>query len=176
MNEFSISCVTCSTDETVLFSEKSDTNGLIYYGNCSSSLCVDLHHYVCKPCHEYTKKNTRKGGGRIISQYNTLKSLKQHVKNSKVHAIALSEFNPPNENFNFECNDNQINELPTSIDNVFTNDDNNANRTLDLELDSMNDTQRMNTYSSKPLGFDSKSKAINYYEYEKKILGMGQNI
>lgn len=34
----------------------------------------------------------------------------------------------------------------------------------------MNHTQGLN-YSYKPLGFDSKSKAINYYKYEQKHPG-----
>ena len=62
-----------------------------------------------------------------------------------------------------------MSELSPAIDNDNIETDNTADEIIDLEQELRKDTQSINNNSStKPLGFDSKSNAIHYYDYEKK--------
>lgn len=162
MEEIDIRCTYCNIN--VSLKTLSTSNGLIYSGTCSNRICPDPSKYVCRPCYEFPMVKTHSTKGRKAAHYNTMKSLKQHVKNNSAHKKSLVEYqksigtNDDNDNY-----DNNI-EISNDNDTISLSilDNNSAT------LPSSNFTSS-NNYDA----FDPQSKSTKYYKYENKFPGHG---
>lgn len=155
-------CVTCTTKVPILLKKLIKTNGLIFSGKCSNSICPNPDYFVCKPCYDYTINNTTLKGGRKAAHFSTLRSLKQHVRTNNVHKIALKQFEDLQKiNHDDENNDSNI-EISNDNDTSITTDTNN-------NMSEYSNSVSHTNYDS----FDSSSKSIKYYKYENKFPGHG---
>jgi hypothetical protein len=166
MEEISSRCNDCNQKQLpVLFKLLSNSNGLIYSGNCSNALCPHPNKYLCKPCYDYSMKNTILNGGRKAAHYTSMKSLKQHVKSSNVHTTSLIDY------YNLQKIDDENYNYDNNIEIANDND----NETIPSILDKNNSTSGTSNYTSNTNydAFASKSKSIKYYKYENKYPGNG---
>ena len=158
MVEISKRCVNCITNLPIHLKELQNMDGIVFKAECLNKECSNPNYFVCKPCYEYSYTNliTARGRGKKSAYYNTIKSVKSHIKTSKLHNISLLNYCQPTETSEF--------------DSAININDNNSTYSSTTDISShMSNNENQADYKS----FDLNTNSIKYYKYEHKFPGHG---